>query len=967
LFKEREMIRMFSRASACMLVVLLLAATARDAAAQAGDGSIRGRIVDAQGAALPGVAVTASSPNVGGTFTAVTDGNGDYRLLNLPAGSDYRIVAELAGFSRFERTGLLVRAGLNLSLDVSLAVGNVSETLTVKGETPLLETFKAEQNVNISGELVRKLPLTGRRDWSDVLQLAPGTLSASTDQFGGQVYFLRGSENENHVMAIDGADIGSFGQNWPSNFISLSTEALGDVQVKTGGVDASAPTAMGMVINVASSSGTDRYRGAAAIAIAPRRWNGNNTPGGTSPVSELIQPDFSGGGPIRRGRAWFFVSERYIDRTDGISRDARQLGILQGLQPGFQPFDNDAKAWISFVNSTIVLSPRHRLSGFFQNDRREQGQGFQNYGGAFDRGQLGGAATGVRLTSTWGDSITTRFLASYNNKGTNTDESLFAGLGSGPQRNVTASVVPSQDRLQGTGTIAILDNLSSRSLSPASKPTISGDLTWYKPNAFGSHELQTGFYLQPHLRQKRTTLYSNNGFTTEDVVLRDANNPAAGFIPYHRVYVDTPRLVTSYIGAEDYAAYVQDSWRPTERLTVSAGVRADFIASRDLLFDIETSNAWNIGPRVGGAYSLDAAHHHIVRANWGRVYDIPNASYLGTAGSSLAGVRDEYDVNLDGVFETVRTTPASNAVSTNREIDPDRHQGFTDEWIVGYRVQLPGQVAVDVSYIDRAYKDRPALVEENGIYDGGVFQGYRDIRFNEINLVTNNRWNWFVYRGLEVTAHKRSATLQAYTTYTLAGQHIDGTWQPNDPASFIQPDAFPNDGGLGTVRGNSSNSYTGDLRNRMWQKHQFRTGITWTAPWHVILSTNVSFQSGTPTGPVTTNVAAPDPRFGPSSVRLADGRVVSNPLATTLRFAYADRGTGQLWTGWLNTWNIRVGRQFAFYGATLDAGIDVFNVTNNAADQQFVSGGNQINSSSYGLLTNRQLPRSAQFVARLQF
>ena len=59
--------------------------------------------------------------------------------------------------------------------------------------------------------------------------------------------------------------------------------------------------------------------------------------------------------------------------------------------------------------------------------------------------------------------------------------------------------------------------------------------------------------------------------------------------------------------------------------------------------------------------------------------------------------------------------------------------------------------------------------------------------------------------------------------------NIAGTWQPNDPASFIQPEAFANDGGLGTVRGNSTNSFTGDLRNRMWQKHQFRTGFTWTA------------------------------------------------------------------------------------------------------------------------------------------
>ena len=94
---------------------------------------------------------------------------------------------------------------------------------------------------------------------------------------------------------------------------------------------------------------------------------------------------------------------------------------------------------------------------------------------------------------------------------------------------------------------------------------------------------------------------------------------------------------------------------------------------------------------------------------------------------------------------------------------------------------------------------------------------------------------------------------------------------------------------------------------------------------------------------------------------------MSNPLATTLRFAYADRGAGQLWTPWLNTWNLRVGRTFDLGRASVDTSIDFFNVTNNGSDQQFVSGGNQLNGANYGLLTNRQLPRSAQFVVRLQF
>jgi hypothetical protein len=102
--------------------------------------------------------------------------------------------------------------------------------------------------------------------------LTPGILSASTDAYGGQVYFVRGSENENHATLLDGADIGSFQQNWPSNYIAMSTEALGDIQVKTGATDASSPSAMGMVINMATPTGGNSFHGAAALLASPRGW-----------------------------------------------------------------------------------------------------------------------------------------------------------------------------------------------------------------------------------------------------------------------------------------------------------------------------------------------------------------------------------------------------------------------------------------------------------------------------------------------------------------------------------------------------------------------------------------------------------------------------------------------------------------------------------------------------------------------
>ena len=957
-----------STTSGRAIALLLLAWGATHAQTSAG-GSIRGRVADASGSVVSTAVVAARSRNVAGEFHVLTDAEGNYRLLDLPPDSDYTLTAEKPGFSKFERKGVSVRAGLNIALDIDLAVGNVTQTVEVTaGDTPLLETVSAEQAINISGEMVRNIPLTGRREWSDTLQLTPGILSASTDAYGGQVYFVRGSENENHATLLDGADIGSFQQNWPSNYIAMSTEALGDIQVKTGATDASSPSAMGMVINMATPTGGNSFHGAAALLASPRSWNANNTPGGISAVSDSLQPDFSFSGPIKKNKAWFFASGRYIHRNDGISRTSVQLSRLLQADPSFQVFDNEARGFIYAGNATVQLSEKHKLFGLVQYDSRTQGGNTQTYTGNFATNQYGGGAYALRLSSTWTARLTSRLLVSYNNKGSNDSLAAIGGAGKLPSINVYLGTNLSAGKLVGNTNLATLNNLNSRSVTPAHKSTISDDVSYYIPKAAGSHEIQTGVYLQPRAATKATTYYANGGFDYEDDVLRDPNNPAAGMIPFHRHYVAaTGGLVTSYIGANDYAYYAQDRWRPLARLTITAGFRADWVSSQDWLFHVTTSHAWNYAPRVGGTYLLTKDHKNIVRANWGRVTDIPNASYFGSAGSSTAAQRDEYDLNLNGTWGAVFSTPATTALATNRSIDPKRHQGYVQEWVVGYRRQLPAAFAFDASYITRDYKDRPAQVDINQIYNGKVWSGLVDPTQNNVYLITNNKWNWFVYQGLEFTATKQSARLQFISTYTLAYDHIAGTWQPGDPAGIIQPDTFANDAGIGSVRGNTTSSYTADTRNRSWQHHQWRTGLTWLAPWNIRVSNTFTMQSGIPSGPITTNLAASDPQFGPATMLIA-GRTVSNPLATTYRFVYSNRGDGQLWTPWLTTWNTRFGRNFNLGEATsLEVAADVFNITNRGAAQQPLGNAQQINSANYGGFQNIQTPRAAQVSARWRF
>ena len=942
------------------------------------DGTIHGRVTDNSGASLVGVNILAHSPAVGGTFKAVSDEEGNYRLIELPPGTDYVVEAEISGFEKFVRTGLVVRAGLNVTVDIPLSVGSQNQTVEVSGEAPLIDTQSAEQAVNLSGELLRNIPITGRHDWSDSLQVTPGIISASSDAEGGQTYFLRGSENENHAVLLDGMDIGSFEQNWPSNSISIANESLGDLQIKTGANDASSPAAMGMVMNLASPVGSDQYHGSFLYLIGPASFNGNNVPNGNAAASASEQPDFSLGGPIVKQHSWFFASGRYIHRNDGISQTSSQDTYLKQIEPGFQPFPNESRGFVFLGNSSVQLSPRHRLMGIVQYDSRKQDANYQWYTGNIAKDQYGGGAYGLRLLSQWTPKLNTRFLISYNNKGENSSLSAIGGVGSKPEEDVYLTYTTGAGTLTGQGaSLATLNNLSSVSTSPAQKPTITGDATYYIPRAWGTHEIGGGFYLEPRELNKTTTYYADNGgVIQEDAALNNPHDPTQGYTVFHTQSVNgTTRFLASYVGANDYAWYIEDRWHPFSRLSITAGLRPDWISGRDEQFKVTTQHSWNYAPRVGGAYVLTKNERNVVRASWTKITDITNASYLGTAANSTVTTTDTY-YNPDGsIYGSPIVTPGSTSSLLGKTFDPHRHQGYVREWLVGYRTQLPGELVIDASYIDREYRDRPAEYDTNQIYTttasgGTVWSGLVNPTLNNTYYVTNNKWNWFVYQGVEVTVSKQTSRLQLFSTYTYSPDHLGGTFQPNDPTGIIEPTKFANNAGIGSVRGYVTNDWTGDTRNRMWQRNQSRTGVTWRAPYKIRLSSTITAQSGTPGGPVITTLAALGTpyagQYGPSTLSI-NGRTVSNPLATPYRFKYENRGAGQIWCPWLIQWNALVGREFRITDRqTIEANLNIYNLTNNGAGQQFVNG-NNASSATFGELQNVQLPRSAQISLRYHF
>lgn len=949
-------------------------------------GTVHGVVTDEQGGALPGVTVTATSPSVpGAPRTAVTDADGTYRLVNLPP-AVFDVSAELSGFSKFIRQAVEIRASVNIKIDITMTLGSMSETIVVSGEAPLLETEKPIQSINIAGDYQRVLPLTTRRDYSDFLEVTPGVTARSfIANNGTQVYMLRGTDVENHVIQVDGADIGSPRQAQPT-FVHISADAIVDTQIKTGGADASAPIGLGVVLNVATKSGTNRFAGSLSTSIAPRSWNGNNNPDGVPTISESVDAEVALGGPVLRDRLWFFGSYRYLHRNSQISRNAAQLEAFRKIDPNWQPFDNRTRGKYGFFKLNAQLTSKHQWYAFFQADGTpEDGNQSTNFKRISLQTQ-GGEAAATRLYSAWTDALSSTLVVAWNNKSNTRDFSDFDSIISeGPSLRIYDSAFLSAGRLTGNGLIITTGNLASINESPSEKVSIQTDLTWYKKGWLGSHQFQTGLFLQPRLYNGTRTRYLNDGFTIEDVVLNVSGDISKGYRPFHRQYVDQIELQTASFNSENYAIYVQDAWKPGMRLTLTGGLRVDTVKSRDKIFDVVTQDSVEWGPRFGATYLLTGNGRHVVNGSISRISSKPENAFLPTLGGAVnVGLIDRYDNAGNGTFSTVFTTPAQSRIAANRSIDPDRHQPYTDEFLVSYRTQLPKSISASATFIQRNYKDLGALVDVNVIYENGVFKGYRDPAQNAILNATNNTWNHLVYRGMEFVIAQRTDRSQFLAGYTRMLGHVAGTWQPDDPGGIIQPDAFANDKGIGSIRGNENNSLSGTAQTRspMWIPHTLRISGSYRLPWEVTVASNLTYQSGAWTGPIIDRVAAPDPRFGPTTLTLSNGRVVSNPLATVLRFAYDTRGDGQVQAPALFTWNMKFSRKFNLAGAKLDASLSIINLTNADADQEFFggtattanSGSNQLFSPNYAYAPdgtfrgqNRQAARAAQLLLRLEF
>jgi len=275
---------------------------------------LNGRVTDESGAVLPGVTVTATQTDTQFDRTVVTDATGSWTMPNMPIGP-YRLEVSLPGFRTYVQTGIVLQVNANPVFNAALALGNVEETITVAGETPLVDVRSAGISEVVEQERIVELPLQ-TRNVTDLIVLAGGAVNtgrvSALSTSGSVGISVAGGLRNGVEYQLDGA-----AHNSPHDLGNLPfpfPDALQEFSVASGGLAAATGMHSGASVNAVTKSGTNAFHGNAFEFFRDERFNSKAYfaaigPDGKKSGDGLSKNQFGGtlGGPIVRDRLFFFA------------------------------------------------------------------------------------------------------------------------------------------------------------------------------------------------------------------------------------------------------------------------------------------------------------------------------------------------------------------------------------------------------------------------------------------------------------------------------------------------------------------------------------------------------------------------------------------------------------------------------------------------------------------------------------
>jgi hypothetical protein len=843
-----------SRVRVPALAALVLALVA-PAFAQGTNGVLEGTVSDEQGLALPGAAVSAHHTETGFSRSTTSDAAGVYRIPGLPIGV-YEVKTELAGFGGQTRR-VAVNVGATSTVDFRMTVAVQAEELTVVAEAPLIDVRDSGVGEVVTAVQIENLPLNGRQ-FANLAALVPGvSLGFHTDPTKSTQFApsASGGGGRNINYLIDGGDnnddtVGGLVQNFP-------LDSIGEFKYETQRFKAEYGRANGGVLTVVTKSGTNELRGSAFEYFRDKSLNAktetekraNNGAGVEKGEYRKHQFGASLGGPITRDKTHFFLS------FERLQQDTTQVVNTRGLFPDKDGvFDVPYRENMGVAKITHQLNADHYLSVRYGYNDNSQPYGaanrstFDNWGDSQNKFH----SANVNLNSVLGGGRLNEFVFQF---------SYF--------KNHIApnSTLPSESFPNGVTTG---QNGNTPQTTEQHKYQFRDDFTWNR----GSHEFKVGvaFINEPVL-----DITFNSGNSPSFTHLTD--DPSGPISAISQSGTIGEGSDTAVIPNKQYAAYVQDTWRVNDKLTLDLGVRYDLVTgfafdeSQSILFQElqaagragllagvigmenfgreKEEDKNNIAPRAGFTYDTRGDGRFVVRGGAGRYYDFAytNANILfavasaqvphGTiySHSNTAGIR-----NADGSLYRVGQPLPENQIrsltrpSFNHAADPLIKQPYTDQANLGFSLALGKDYALEVDGVYAEGKELGVRPRLNVRINGGAR------RFNSI-LPTFGATNFAVdvsrgrshYKGLNVAVKKRwDGRLHFLASYTLS--KATGT-------SRRATDEFIND-----TLVNAFDPF-GDIQEGPVDRdarHRFNLSAVWSPGWDFTVSPIFRYRTAVP-------------------------------------------------------------------------------------------------------------------------
>ena len=334
-------------------------------------GEIYGKVTDSSGAVLPGATVTISGGPLLQPLAATTSESGTFRFPQLLVG-EYNVKFDLPGFKTIVNNKIYVGINFNAQVNASMEVSSVQETVTVTSEAPIVDTKQDGTGTSFSKEFLQDIP-SGRDPWV-MLQRTAG-ISMDRENIGGSQsgqqssYVSRGTATTNNKWMVDGVDVTDQAATGASP-VYFDFDTFEEMQVSTGGADASQQTG-GVGINIVTKSGTDVLRGSARYFITDDKFEANNISdelrqqgaGGGNPIQNIKDFGVEGGGPIWRGRAWFWGAYGKQDIKVGVVGFYKQDPICRP-RAGYNPaVDLPMDEFRDCLNTDLTTLDNYNMKG----------------------------------------------------------------------------------------------------------------------------------------------------------------------------------------------------------------------------------------------------------------------------------------------------------------------------------------------------------------------------------------------------------------------------------------------------------------------------------------------------------------------------------------------------------------------------------------------------------------------------